>query len=251
LYLGRPEEGGVNEIAAGEHRTVSRVALILETIAQSDDGVRLADLMTVLDAPKSSVHALVKGLVATGYVEEGVGGYRLGPAVDLLLRPGRPSVRGAAREALGRLQRACDETSMLCMLVGDSVVYVDLVESTQLIRYAAPLNTRRPIYPTSSGKCFLAYFSDKRRDSYLAANVSHARVSAIHKELAAVRNQGYALNRGETVPDVFAIASPVLVSGSVAACLAVAGPRQRMESKLDQVASHLVEEASGVALASG
>lgn len=239
----------MSENAAGEHRTVSRVTNILEAIARSRDGAKLADLVTVLDAPKSSVHALVKGLVATGYVEEAANGYRLGPAVDFLLKPARPGLAGAGREALERLQQACDETAMLCMLVGESVVYVDLVESVQAIRYAAPLNVRRPIYPTSAGKCFLAYFPPRKRETYLKAHIARGQLPSVEDELEAVRQRGYAVNHGETVPDVFAAASPVLVNGSVAACLAVAGPRLRMEGKLESVAKRLVDEARRVAQA--
>jgi DNA-binding IclR family transcriptional regulator len=219
----------------------------MEAVARSKDGAKLSALVTALDAPKSSVHGLVKGLVATGYVEEHDGVYRLGPAIDFLLKPARPGFLDAAHEALERLQEACDETAMLCTLVGDSVVYVDLVESVQAIRYCAPLNTRRPVYPTSAGKCFLAHFPMRKRDAYIKSYVAPLSVDAVQHELSLVRERGYALNRGETVPDVFAAASPILIGGQPAACLAVAGPRMRMEDKLERVASQLVVEAQKVA----
>jgi DNA-binding IclR family transcriptional regulator len=219
----------------------------MEAVARSRDGAKLSELVAALDAPKSSVHGLVKGLVATGYVEEQDGVYRLGPAIDFLLKPARPTFVDAAHEALKRLQEACDETAMLCTLVGDSVVYVDLVESVQVIRYSAPLNTRRPIYPTSAGKCFLAHFPMRKRDAYIKSHVAPAHVDAVQHELKLVRERGYALNRGETVPDVLGAASPILIDGRPAACLAVAGPRTRMEDKLERVASQLLVEAQKVA----
>jgi len=49
---------------------------ILEHVLASDaDGVRLLDLSAAIDAPKSSVHGLAKGLVATGYFREERGRY--------------------------------------------------------------------------------------------------------------------------------------------------------------------------------
>ena len=71
--------------AAKAHRTVSRVTTILELAAANRSGVRLTELATALDAPRSSVHGLVKGLVATGYLREEGGTYRIGPAINSLL----------------------------------------------------------------------------------------------------------------------------------------------------------------------
>jgi DNA-binding IclR family transcriptional regulator len=238
----------VSESAAREHRTVSRVTSILEVVARSNGGCKLAALTAGLDAPKSSVHGLAKGLVATGYLEETDAGYRLGPAIDFLLRPGEPSLLESAREALVRLQEACDESAMLCTLVAESVVYADLVESVQPIRYVAPLRTRRPLFPTSAGKCFLAYFPDWKRDAYLKNHIPAAQADAVRAELVEVKERGYALNRGETVPDVFAVASPVILKTRPAACLAVAGPRMRMEDKLSDVAAQLLVEVDKVRL---
>jgi DNA-binding IclR family transcriptional regulator len=237
----------MSDALAREHRTVSRVTTILEAVGQSPEGVRLAGLAGLLGAPKSSVHGLVKGLVATGYLEEQAGVYRLGPALDVLVRPARPDIALSARRSLEDLQRSCDETAMLCRLVGDAVVYVDMVESTHMIRYSAPLNRRRPLYPTSSGKCFLANFTPRKREAYLAEHVGEAQLETVVKELDKVRRDGYAINRGETVPDVYAAAGPIVVQGRVVGCLAVAGPAARMADKFDQVTARLLQETARVA----
>lgn len=229
----------MTEAAVQEHRTVSRVTTILEAVASARTGMRLTDLAKLLDAPKSSVHGLTRGLVATGYLLELNGTYTLGPAVAALLSTSRPTLLEAARPAMVELQQEWDETVALCSLVGDSVVYVDLVESTQAIRYSAPLRTRRPLYPTSAGKCFLAHMRGSRLETYLSTFPEKER-AAIRAELNDVRERGVALNRGETVPDVTAVASPIMVSGRPVACLNVAGPTARMTPKLDGLSSTLL-----------
>jgi DNA-binding IclR family transcriptional regulator len=231
-----------------EHRTVTRVTTILEAAAAHPEGVKLTALSALLDAPKSSVHGLVSGLLATGYLSDRDGGYVLGPAVSLLPQPSKPSVLAHARRSLETLQAQCDETATLSLLVGGSVVYVDIVESKQSIRYSAPLRVRRPLYPTSSGKCFLAHMPRGQRDSYLNDTISDAAaLDKIHEELDSVRREGVAYNRGETVPDVFAVASPVLVRGRAVACLSVAGPRQRMEPVIDSLAEMVRTESQRLA----
>ncbi len=235
-----------------EHRTVSRVTTILETAAEAPRGVSLADLTTVLDAAKSSVHGLVKGLVATGYLQEHRGAYTLGPAIAMLPAPSRPAVLETARLSLEDIERQCEESVMLSMLVGDSVIYADIVESRHHIRYAAPLGVRRPLYPTSAGKCFLAYMTPTRRANYLRSRVPDEEERAeIQLELDEVRAVGYSTNRGQTVPDVYAVSSPIFVSDRVVGCLTAAGPSGRFEPKIPDIARLLKAECARLAQSRG
>lgn len=142
---------------AGEHRTVSRVTTILERVAAAQTGMRLAELAAMLDAPRSSGHGMVKGLVATGYLHQEDSAYVTGPAAGALLMAAPPTLDLTARPEMEKLHRQFDETVMLASQVGDSVVYTYAIESTRVIRYSAPLHTRRPLYPTSAGKCILAF----------------------------------------------------------------------------------------------
>lgn len=222
--------------AAKEHRTVSRVTTILETVAADPHGVRLSVLAGVLDAPKTSVHGLVKGLVATGYLREQHGAYLLGPAVGALLAPPGAPLIEAARPTMQSLLAEFDETVMLGTLVGDSVVYLEAIESTRLIRYSAPLRKRRPIYPTSIGKCLLAHMDRPARDAYLRAHFTEpAERERIERELVEIAADGVAYNRSETVPDVSAVAGIVLAPRETAS-VAIAGPTTRVADRLGELA---------------
>lgn len=223
---------------AAEHRTVSRVVKILELAAASVEPVRLAEVAKVLDAPKTSAHGLVKGLVATGYLRESGRGYLLGPAVSTLLGAVESPVGEVARPVLEKLREAFDETVILSVQVGSSVVYLDMVESTQFIRYAAPMRQRRPIYPTSTGKCFLAHLPEARREAILAEFLQDPdQLAEVRAELELVRAEGVAYNRGETVPDVTAAASLVPVPGGNPVAVAVIGPTTRVEPRLPEIAT--------------
>jgi DNA-binding IclR family transcriptional regulator len=239
----------MSEAIAKEHRTASRVTSILEAVAASAVPVGLAALCAMLEAPKSSVHGLVKGLVATGYLEESAAGYTIGPAVSLLSSAAQPPILASARRALAAIRTACNESANLCKLVGESVVYVDQVESTQPIRYVAPLNVRRPLYPTSAGKCFLAYMSQAHRTKYLRSHLpDETAIARALRELEEVERNGYSTNRGETVADVYAVASPILIHGRIYACLQVAGPGSRLQAQLDTLAKLVKTEAQRLSL---
>lgn len=236
------------ESAVKAHRTVSRVTDILETVAAAPPGgVRLHELSQKLDAPKSSVFGLVKGLVATGYLVEDEGSYVLGPALEQLLAVERPSLVEAARPALEALRDRFDETATLATPVGESVVYADSAESRQMIRYSAPRRTRRPLYPPSPGKAVLAQWSRRRQEAYLEGRVSPEELPTVLAELDQIRADGVAFNRGETLPDVSAAAAPVIVGGKVLGVISVAGPSSRVSGRLDELADALREAAAATA----
>ena len=118
---------------AAEHRTVARVMSLLELVlASNPQGLSLGELSSMIAAPKSSVHGLAKGLVATGYFREDKGRYVVGPAVSTLLAVGPSALPAVYHHALEELTQKWGETSMLATLVGDSVVYIDTVESPKL-----------------------------------------------------------------------------------------------------------------------
>ncbi|MCP2178783.1 IclR family transcriptional regulator [Prauserella alba] len=236
----------MTESAAKSHRTVSRVTAILE-LAAEQPGIRLGTLAWALDAPKSSVFGLVKGLVSTGYLVEDDSGFQLGPALGNLLTAERPNLADAARPTLEELRDTFDETAMLGTSVGDSVVYIAAAESRQLIRYSAPLRHRRPLFPPSAGKVLLAARSPRKRDAYLHSIIDDPeRLDEARTELERVRAEGVAINRGETLPDVSATARPVVVHGRTLAAIAVAGPTTRIAERLPEIAEALVEATRAV-----
>jgi DNA-binding IclR family transcriptional regulator len=180
---------------------------------------------------------LVKGLVATGYLREDDGAYVLGPAVAALLTAAPPTLDLTARPEMERLHRLFDETVVLASAVGDSVVYTDAIESTRVIRYSAPLHTRRPLYPPSAGKVILAFAPARMRENYLTTHFPEAdRRELVRRELTEIAVTGVAANRGETEPDDSGVASPILIGDQVAAVICVSGPTARILDRLDEIA---------------
>jgi DNA-binding IclR family transcriptional regulator len=225
--------------AASEHRTVSRVVAIMEIVAAGEpDGVRLSDLAESIDAPKSSAHGLAKGLVAVGYLREQDGRYFTGPGVLNLLGGRLPTFPAAFHDALLTLVDTWQETAFVATLVGDSSVYVDRVESPSFIRAAPPLNVRIPLWPRSTGKCFLAWMNPRQADAILRRTLSDGSLLDQAKtELARTREVGYALNDAESEADMIGIASPIVSprGAQVTMAIAIGGPESRMSPRLDEM----------------
>ncbi|MBM7365400.1 IclR family transcriptional regulator [Gordonia hydrophobica] len=224
--------------ASNEHRTVSRVMTILElVIANEPSGLRLADLPEMLDAPKSSIHGLARGLVATGYLREHQGRYFQGPAVAMLAFSGQ-EVPAAFHHALEELVEISKETAILATLAGDTVINIDIIEPQQMIRATPPLHVRRPLWPNSYGKVFLAHMSEQRRNSYLRRkHADETEQEQIRAELETIRTSGFAVNKGEADADLYGVACPIVTGGSdVTLAIGVAGPASRIADRIDEIA---------------
>src|SRR4249920_1212498 len=66
--------------APQNHRTIDRVTQILEQVVYNP-GMTFAELARALDAPKSSVHGFIRGLLATGWLYEDKHQFYIGPAM--------------------------------------------------------------------------------------------------------------------------------------------------------------------------
>ena len=65
----------------------------------------------------------------------------------------------------------------------------------------------------------------------------------IRDELRQVAEQGVAINRGDTLPDLHAVSTPVFEHAAVAAVITVAGPSTRFTTQLDQIVHATLEAA--------
>lgn len=236
--------GNTEPSSPGEHRTVGRVMSILELVTSSDDrGVRLGDLASELSAPKSSLHALVRGLLSTGYLREEGGRYLVGPAFPGLVAAAPEAPWSSYRQTLSELAAMWNETAMLGTLVGDSVVYVDCVEGGNLIRARPDLNKRLVLWPRSSGKIFLMHMEARGLEAYLRRNHRDpVDAATVRSELEITREAGYGVNIGGSVSGHIGIAVPAVHGKTpVTMSIGLAGPRSRIESRVDEIAKSMRE----------
>lgn len=236
------------DAATNEHRTVSRVMTILEMVVASEPtGLRLADLSDMMGAPKSTIHGLARGLVATGHLREHQGRYFQGPAVSMLAIGGQ-QVPAAYHHALEQLAETWNETAILATVAGDSVINIDVVEPNQVIRATPPLHERRPMWPGSYGKVFVAFMAPARRDAYLRRKHKDPHQQArILEEVETIRATGVAINRGEIDPDLYGVASPIRAGGvEVNLAIGMAGPASRMVNHLDEISRGVLEVAQSL-----
>jgi IclR family transcriptional regulator, acetate operon repressor len=241
------------------HRTANRVVDILELLAASRDGLALREISAQLEAPKSSLLPLLRALTARGLLEQGhSGAYRLGSRA-LGLGSGAAARRDLvdlARPALLALMRRTDETVFLGVLAGDSlsVVYVDKVDSEQIIRYAAGVGDRRPLHATSTGRAILAFLPVEQREEILRAlplerhtDRTVTSVAALRASLEETQRTGICVSVDEMVRGASGVAAPIFDRhGAVVGACTIAGPTDRLRSRLRQLAAEARDAADAI-----
>lgn len=242
-------------------QAVDRALAILETLAREGSPMMLSAISAEVKLNISTVHRLLNALAAHGLVEQEPyqGRYRLGIRAFEIGNRALYSldIRSIARPALHQLVDDFNETANLAILDKYEVVYIDQVESSNIIKMLARPGTRAPAYCTGAGKALLAYLSEKQLNTFfnevpLYPYTATTIVDPVHlrEELQQIRRHGFALDHGEREEGVRCVAAPIFNhENRVIAAISVAGPANRMPP--DMMAGKLATAVVQVALQIG
>ncbi|GGN60156.1 hypothetical protein GCM10011579_025020 [Streptomyces albiflavescens] len=121
-----------------------------------------------------------------------------------------------AQPHLEQLALRVGESSSLCVLDGDDIVYVARVPTRRIMTANITVGTRFPAHVTSVGRVILAHLPGEEVDARLARAAlrpltAHTIVSAelLTAELDRVRRQGYAIVDQELEEGLRSVAAPV------------------------------------------
>jgi DNA-binding IclR family transcriptional regulator len=149
------------------HRTVDRVTRILEEVVYKP-GMTFAELARALDAPKSSVHGFLSGLLAQGWLYEMNHRFYLGPAVyGLTLASGHIRAGTVTYADLVAVHQATGLAVFLGVQAGDHLIYIAEAGSDAVAGFEARSNIRRTLLVTAGGKAVLASRPEAEREAYL------------------------------------------------------------------------------------
>lgn len=149
------------------HRTVDRVTRILEEVVYKP-GMTFAELARALEAPKSSVHGFISGLLAKGWLYELDHRFFLGPAVyGLTLASGHIRAGLVTHADLLALHEATGLAVFLGVQAGDHLIYIAEAGSDAVAGFEARSNIRRTLLVTAGGKALLAERPAAEREVYL------------------------------------------------------------------------------------
>lgn len=224
-------------------QAVDRALAILEALAQAGSPLMLTSISAEVGLNISTVHRLLNALLNHGLVEQDYQGrYRLGIKAFEIGNRALYSldIRSIARPVLHQLVDDFNETANLAILDKYEVVYLDQVESTNIVKMLARPGTRAPAYCTGSGKVLLAYLEKDKLNKYLEEVSLLPYTSAtiteplqLRRELEKIRQQGFAFDQGEREEGVRCIAAPIFNHlKTVIATISLSGPANRLTPEL-------------------
>ncbi|MFD5650125.1 IclR family transcriptional regulator [Streptomyces sp. NPDC127039] len=218
--------------------------------------LRVTDVSAELGVARSTAHRMLTTLQARDLLRQDAQtkGYGAGPALARLgiAVMGAVSLRDEARLLLEKLVEDTSETAHLLVLEGTETVFVEGVESQQVIRAGLRTGQRGPAHASAAGKALLAELSrEELRRRYPGARLRGGTERAVgtrralEAELDKVRETGYATNTEESERDLCAVAAPVRNRQGVACgALSVSGPARRTEAKLTVLGAAVVAAAT-------
>lgn len=246
------------EANGGGVQSVDRAISIMEILADRGEA-GVTEIAAEIEVHKSTAFRLLGALEARGLVEqtEDRGKYRLG--FGLVRLAGSVSMRmdvtQQSRPVCQRLAEEIGETVNIAVLRSHYAVNLDQVRGPSAVTAHNWVGQLTPLHATSSGKILLAYVDRRRRDDLLRAaglrrytpnTVTSA--EKLERELAEIRENGYALSLEELEVGLNALAAPVRsFRGEVVAAVSASGPAYRFsEERMRELAPVLVKGAEEI-----
>ena len=221
-------------------KSVDRALSIMEEIAKCETELGVTELGNKLSLHKSTVHRLLSTLQTKGYVQKSTetGGYRPGNKIIELGSSifNDMNIRKQARPYLQELMEETNETVHLVIRDGSEGVYIDKVESSQMIRMHSEVGRRIPLHCSSVGKVLLSglkenklnqMYKNKQLQAYTENTITN--LKELKKELALIKERGYAVDKEEYEEQVHCIAAPIKnYRGEITAAVSISGPLFRL-----------------------
>ena len=246
--MSRTRQPSTRRIGAAE-----RAIAVLDTLAEAGE-LGTNEIARRTGMTPSTVSRQLGTLAASGMVErvQSSGRYRLGLRIVHLANAllARLDVREVARPHLVALVEATGETATLSVPGDEDAITVDFVPGSHHVQPVSKLGRPSVGHATSAGKVMLAFSGREPREGPLRAYTPRTITDpqALAREVAQVRERGWARAVGEREPDLAAIAAPIRSSrGELEAMVALQGPSSRFDSTaMEAAVPLLVERADAI-----
>jgi IclR family transcriptional regulator, blcABC operon repressor len=210
---------------------VARAARALEVVSASAGGMTVSEIARAIGAPKSSCLSVCTTLVESGLLARSDAGiYQLGWKVVQLGRAylARSDIATEFRRVDGELGLLAEDTVVLSLLDGRSVLYVHTRAASRPVAVHYEIGMRLPAHCTASGKALLAALPTATTAGLYADGTfdvltrhSIASMPELSRELESVRRRRYAIDDEETALGMICFGATILGPGGPVGALSV------------------------------
>ncbi len=222
-------------------RAVQRALDILSCFTVDAPHRGVSEIAEETGLSKGAVHRLLAALKSRRCVDSDPvsGKYQLGTKLlefAGVLYANRLSYQEKARPHLQRLVEEINETVVVNALDGDTHICTLVIDATRPFRFFTRPGVRRPPHFGAAGQVLLAWQSEETVEKILPTDKlegftlwSITRPEDYLRRLRQVREQGYALDKGETFQDVTGLSAPIYDhNAEVVAAATIVAPTHRV-----------------------
>jgi len=236
-------------------QSVAHALDVLEEFRDETEELGVTELSKKLKLHKNNVFRILATLQSRNYIEQNRANdnYRLGVKC---LELGQTFIhqRGLLKQARPILQELAEttgETSYISILRGNEVVYLDAVETSSTVRVISRVGLHMPLHATAAGKALVSHDSDDELRKLFSGELprftkaTRIDVDDFIKEVALVRERGYAIDLEEFEEGLRCIGAPVRdYTRKVIGAVSVSGPAHRLtDEKIATVIGPELERA--------
>ncbi|MFF3573289.1 IclR family transcriptional regulator [Nocardia jiangxiensis] len=216
--------------ADGSVRSIARAVDVLELFEVEHPTRTLRELVALTDLPKTTVVRLLSTLESLGLIaDRGESTYGLGAGFLrwVALSQRMWEIGDQARQVMSRLVDTCGETVNVYIRQDLNRVSIAQVEGTTTVRSVVQVGVPYELARGAAAKILLTGASDRvLRD--LVDTRPDLQPESLGREIAGIREAGYAVTHGERELGASAVAAPIVASGGrVIAALSASGPTSR------------------------
>jgi DNA-binding IclR family transcriptional regulator len=222
-------------------KSINKALKLLEFLSKNGNEMGIAEISEKMNMGLSTVHRILNTLKYRGYIlqNQKTLKYRLGMKLFELgceVQSTKNLIKNT-RSYLKKLTELTKETSNLAILEGKEVIYLNTIESSEILRTGIHQGTRLPAHCTALGKVLLAFlpqedFNSLYENNKLLVSITPNSISSfdgLKKELKKVKEQGYAIDREEFKVGINCISSPIFgKDGKFIAAISITGPATRL-----------------------
>lgn len=214
----------------------------------------VTEIGKALDMPVQSAHRLLSSLAEHGFVTQNpkTKRYKLGLSImkygflmwDSLM------LRTVARPFMEELSRLTKETVYLSVRENAEGIYIDSVDSPQILKISEPIGLRLPLFIGASNRVILAFLNPALQKSLMDSfnwdeipSLKPLTREYIERELEQIRQKGYAVTSGEATEGTTGIGAPIFsYENTVIGSINVAGPSIRFGPQNIEKLSNLAKK---------
>jgi DNA-binding IclR family transcriptional regulator len=246
IKKGKPMAGSAPDV-----KSARRILEILEFLAQRREGLAVSDVCRHLDFPQSSTSALLKSLVALGYLDYSPEQRRYFPTVRVAflgywLYADLFSGGGPLKIA-ERLHALTQETISIGVRSDIHVVYLRILQSTKSLQYFLDPRIPRPLYHSAVGRALMMSIPDQEAATIIKRINKSPQVSPINissrrlmEELKIARRRGYVFLESSWISGAASIAMPIPTPpGFPMLAVAIGGPIRRLQTNRKELVAIL------------